>query len=67
MYNQKELEERFDHIIENVNGGKINMNSMLAPEVCGCDAEKLTAIISAIAELQSRKYLYWDEPQEDET
>lgn len=45
MYTQKELEERFRIMEEKLKGAKSNMNTLLAPEVCGCDAEKLTARI----------------------
>ena len=45
MYEQKELEERFQHILENIKKGGTNLNTMLAPEACGCDAETQTSKI----------------------
>lgn len=45
MYSQKELEERFERIAENVKNSGTNLNSMLAPEFCGCSAEDLTSEI----------------------
>ena len=54
------------HWLVDSNGNQI-VDSNGYPVYTAEYTSKLTAIISAIAELQSRKYLYWDEPQEDET
>lgn len=45
MYSQKELEERFKRISENIENSETNMNSMLAPEFCECNAEQQTSKI----------------------
>lgn len=45
MYSQRELEERFKHISENVERSGVNLNSMLAPEFCACSADEMTSKI----------------------
>lgn len=47
MEMQKELEERLKHIADHINSknGEPNMNTMLAPEVCGLDAKAGTSRI----------------------
>ena len=49
MYNQKQVEERFIRITENIKNGGTNLNSMLAPEFCECDVETQTSKIRFIA------------------